>query len=391
MPIVSFGGRANTDLAVDCPDAASLTRAYQAVVDAYHVRVLDFDIEGAALQDASAVRRQAEAAHTLEAAAAAHHQPLDLWLTLPVDTNGLQGNAVAVIDAMLRAGVSISGVNVMAMDFSVVPPKGGSLLGEVEDAATAARHQVGDEFHRFGVDMTVTQAWQHMGITVMLGQNDVAGEHFAVADAQGLARFAAAVRLRRVSFWSLNRDRQCGSNFAQIGVNSNTCSGTPQAALAFSRLFSQFGASALQAGASATAPPAPVTDPANAPFPLWTPTAPYATGYKVVRQGYIYQAKWYNSGQDPTAQVQYAWQSPWELLGPVLATDRAAAPIVPAGSDYPDWVGWQSYIAGNRVLFAGLPYEAKWANSGISPADEAADPTGSPWKPLFSIPGEPTG
>jgi hypothetical protein len=36
-----------------------------------------------------------------------------------------------------------------------------------------------------------------------------------------------------------------------------------------------------------------------------------------VENGEIYQAKWYNTGDDPSAQVQFAWQTPWELLGSV--------------------------------------------------------------------------
>jgi chitinase len=391
LPIVSFGGRANTDLSVACQDTGALTRAYQAVIAAYHLRIIDLDVEGAALGDFSAVQRQAAAVHAIEAAAATAHQPLGVWLTLPVEPSGLQDNALAVVDAMLRAGVSITGVNVMAMDFSASPPSGHSMIGEVEDAATAAQRQVADRFHRYGVEMSGTDAWQHMGVTVMIGQNDVQGQRFTVGDAQGLARFATAVRLGRLSFWSLNRDRQCGSAFARVGVNSNTCSGTAQGALAFSHTFSQFNSSAVRAGTPSDAPPPVVTDPAKAPYPLWSPTVPYALAYKVVRQGYVYQAKWYNSGQDPMAQVQYSWQSPWELLGPVLPTDHAPAVSVPPGSDYPDWSPSSLYRSGDRVLFHALPYEAKWASQGASPADEAADPYGSPWKPLFSFPGEPTG
>ena len=39
-----------------------------------------------------------------------------------------------------------------------------------------------------------------------------------------------------------------------------------------------------------------VDDPAHVPFPIWNPAASYPTGYKIVREGYVYQAKWYNTG-----------------------------------------------------------------------------------------------
>jgi len=87
--------------------------------------------------------------------------------------------------------------------------------------------------------------------------------------------------------------------------------------------------------------------------------------------------------------VQYSWQSPWELLGPVLPGDHAQAlPKLPAGT-YPAWSRMTSYKAGTEVLFRRLPYVSKWDNQGVSPAAAASDPGGSPWKPLFRIPGEP--
>jgi chitinase len=46
-------------------------------------------------------------------------------------------------------------------------------------------------------------------------------------------------------------------------------------------------------------------------------------------------------------------------------------------------------VAGDKVLFGGLGYEAKWDNQGVSPSTSANDPTGSAWRPLYTIPGEP--
>ena len=94
----------------------------------------------------------------------------------------------------------------------------------------------------------------------------------------------------------------------------------------------------------------------------------YPLGYKVVENGEIYQAKWYNTGDDPQAQVQYSWQSPWELLGPVVPGEGHAPVIVSAAGSYPAWS--QGRVpAGGKVLYQGLPYQAKWSNQGVSPAD----------------------
>jgi chitinase len=65
-------------------------------------------------------------------------------------------------------------------------------------------------------------------------------------------------------------------------------------------------------------------------------------------------------------------------------------PTLPAGT-YPAWSVGTQYAVGDRVLYQGLPYQAKWINQGTSPASESTDPSGSPWKALYSIPGEPSG
>ena len=210
-----------------------------------------------------------------------------------------------------------------------------------------------------------------------------------MADAKGLTRFASGNGLGRVSMWSLNRDSQCGSSFAVTGVMSTTCSGVAQSRLEFSSVFSQLNGTFGAASDGRLVTPAVDTNPADAPYPEWQPAESYQTGYKVVREGYIYQAKWYNQGQDPATQVQYTWQTPWLLVGPVVTGDHAPAlPTLPAGT-YPAWSATQSYVAGDQVLLDGLPYQAKWSSLGASPADEAVDPSSSPWQPLFSIPGEP--
>ncbi len=50
------------------------------------------------------------------------------------------------------------------------------------------------------------------------------------------------------------------------------------------------------------------------------------------------------------------------------------------------------YSAGDKVLYQGLPYQAKWMpNQECSPATESSDPSGSAWKALYRTPGEPAG
>jgi chitodextrinase len=386
--IVSFGGQANTSLDVACATAASLTSAYQSVISAYNLTTIDLDIEGAALDNYAAEQRRAQAIAALEKA----DPKLSVWLTLPVEPSGLQDNALSVIQSMLRDRVSIAGVNVMTMDFST-PPGTGSTMGQLaEKALSGAAGQLATLYPEYGIHLRAQQIWQRLGATVMIGQNDIQGENFTVSDAQTLASFASRNHLGRISMWSINRDSQCGSSFPETGMLSNTCSGTAQSGLQFSQVFGKFqGSTVVSSSAGEVQPAVADTNPADAPYPQWSATASYPLGYKVVENGEIYQAKWYNSGDDPSAQVQYAWQTPWELLGPVLPGDHAPSiATLPAGT-YPAWSVGAQYQAGDQVLYQGLPYQAKWSNQGVSPATESSDPAGSPWEALYSIPGEPAG
>ncbi len=387
---ISFGGRNGTDLAAACTRPAALEKAYTTVLSHYKVSVADFDVEGAALADAAAVQRRAVALAAVQRSYRAHHRSLQVWLTLPSTSRGLSPEAMSVVNAMLRHRVLLSGVNIMAMDFPAPPRAGGTMFGLVRQAALATDSQLRADLGRFGAKLSPEQVWQRLGVTVMIGQNDVPGEVFTTADATRLVAFATRNGLGRLSMWSLNRDSQCGQGYGVTGVLSDTCSGTYQAAQAFSTAFSHLGrvlASTPVNGGIRVAQPD--TNPANALYPLWTPMAGYEAGYKVVRDGFIYQSKWYNSAQDPAQTYPNAYADPWELLGPVLPSDHAPKlPVLPAGT-YPAWGPGSAYQAGARVLYQGLPYQAKWYNRATSPGQEASDPFGSPWAPLFTLPGEP--
>ena len=385
--IVSFGGGAHTSIDVACPTAAALTAAYQSVISRYHLTAIDLDIEGRALANVAAGGRRARAIASLERA----NPRLKVWLTLPVETSGLRDNALSVITSLLRAHATFSGVNIMTMDFSVPPGRGSTMAQDAQDALQATEGQLAALFPRYGIHLLPQQIWQRLGATVMIGQNDVTGENFTVSDARALAAFAVKSHLGRVSMWSINRDSQCGSSFPEIGVHSNTCSGSAQSSLEFAHIFASLqGSVTASPDADGIQLAVADTNPADAPFPQWAPNASYPLGYKVTEAGEIYQALWYNNGQDPAAQ-QGMSQGPWELLGPVLPGDHGPHIARLRSGTYPAWSLSAQYQASDKVLYGGLPYRAKWSNQGISPASESTDPSGSPWEAMFGIPGEPAG
>jgi chitinase len=385
-PIVSFGGQAHTSLQVACTNPVALATAFTSVINRYQLSTIDLDVEGAALNNFAANVRLAEAMGAIQASST--HHGLAVWLTVPVEPSGLQQTAISLITTMLRHHVAIAGVNVLAMDFSSDSPSL-NMLGSVENALTNTHQQLGPLFDQFGIRLHSKTLWNRMGATVQIGQNNQANQVFTLSDAHGLDAFARQSGLGRVSVWSLNRDSNCGSEYATTGVLSNICSGVAEQNLGFSKAFAQL-AGTTQVGSPGLFSIRPDLNAADSPYPQWNSYEDYVSGYKVVRDGYIYQAKWYNQGTDPAVPTQFQYQSPWLQIGPVLPGSHAPKlPTLPTGT-FPSWSATTNYVAGTFVLFNNLPYEAKWDNEDASPADAQLDPAASPWLPLYTIPGEPT-
>jgi chitinase len=381
--IVSFGGQAHTHLSMACRTPTALASAYQQVIQAYGQRIVDFDIEGPALASPAATLRRAEALSIVARA----DRGLAIWVTLPATPTGLSDPGIAVVRQLLLHHVPIAGVNVMTMDFTSTP---GGMVGTIERSLTDAHAQLTTLFGQYRIRLNAHQIWNHMGMTFQIGQNNMLGERVSTQQAAQLVAWARSQAIGRVSFWSLNRDAPCAASLANEPIYSNTCSDAQSAPLAFSSEIEHLVPASVQRTHGLIELNTTVsTNPANAPFPIWNASFPYPAGYKVVWNGYIYEAKWYNQGQQPTQQFEYAYETPWELLGPVLATDHAPKlPTLPPGAD-PTWQPTVTYQPGQVVEFEGLPYQAKWANQAQSPASAMVDPSISPWQPLWTYPGEP--
>jgi chitinase len=390
--IVSFGGQANKELALTCEKQADLEKAYRQVIRRYGADTVDFDIEGAALANAEANVRRAKAVKAVQDDIRSGGGRLAVWITLPVTPQGLLPDAIAVIRTMVAAKVDVAGVNIMAMDFGV-PEAKKDMLGAVEDSMEATQSQLGA---LLGRDMTESERWGRLGVTVMIGQNDVDAERFTTAHAKELVRFAREKGLARLSTWSLNRDEQCGATFAVVGTHSDLCSGVVQKSGEFGDIFAGLRGTARSKSAVETpttalpsAAGAVKDDPARSPYPIWLPEKAYREGYKVVWHQAVYVAKWYTIGTTPDAQNLDPGDAPWRLLGPVLSTDRPPSiPKLPKGT-HPEWNEEKTYRAGAKVLHEGLPYRASWFTQGDVPGEGGPAGSPSPWVPLFKEPGAP--
>ncbi len=385
---VSFGGQRNQELALTCKNIDTLKAAYQEVVDRYTVDTIDLDLEGDGLNDTDAMKRRATAIALLQQQKRAAKQNLAVWLTLPVSPQGLSVEGTNAIAAMLAAKVDVSGINVMTMDYGNSKDKNDTMEQASEKALNETHRQLGILYKQAGINLNSATLWRKIGTTVMIGQNDTSDEIVTLDDATTLNTFATQQGLGRMSMWSANRDIPCGDNYVDTKIVSDSCSGVKQGKYAFAQTLSKDFTGTLQQNAAvvttqdADASIQTPDDPNTSPYEIWDETSSYLTGTKVVWHHNVYQAKWWTRGEMPDNPVLQSWQTPWQLLGPVLPGEKPIPqPTLPAGT-YPDWSGTDIYQAGQRVLLNGVPYQAKWWNQGQSPEAASANPDASPWTPL---------
>ncbi|MFZ4732725.1 MAG: cellulose binding domain-containing protein, partial [Pirellulales bacterium] len=259
--MVSLGGAAGQTLAQSYAarglGAAALATAYGSMVDTLKLTKVDFDIEGAAITEAATLKLQMDAIALVQKT----RPGLGVWLTLPVLPQGLTQDGVNAVKIALVAGVKVDGVNVMAMDYgdSAAPPAAKSMGEYAIDAANATFAQMTALFTSRGQ----TFGWNQLGVTPMIGVNDVTSEVFTLQDADRVEIFARAKGLGMIGMWSINRD-----NPGPTGQLSNTAAGIPTLpAGGFSIAWGDYGSDPVIAGANN-----PVTPPVAPPAPLPTIT-----------------------------------------------------------------------------------------------------------------------
>lgn len=233
--IVSFGGAAGSELANTCTTPGALAAQYQAVIDRYGIRDLDFDIEGADQGNLPSLNRRFQAIRRLQAAGRRTGKPIQVSLTLPVMPTGLTHDGVRAVNLAIRAGVNVGVVNVMAMDYYDPSLDYRGHMGDLAIKAASATHR---QLARLYPRKDAAAVWRMVGITPMIGVNDDNKEIFTTLNAKQMTAFAKTKRIGRIAMWSANRDRRCPtpSQWAQ-----NTCSGVSQTPWGFSKIFGTFG------------------------------------------------------------------------------------------------------------------------------------------------------
>ena len=121
-----------------------------------------------------------------------------------------------------------------------------------------------------------------------------------------------------------------------------------------------------------------------ATYPQWSPTQVYLGGDKVTWNGINWEARWWTQGEEPGKSEV------WKNLGPADGN--------PDPTSYPTWNPTQVYYGGDRVVWNGYIWEAKWWTLGEEPGTTGEEGV---WKqigpagptvptvstPVFSVPG----
>jgi chitinase len=125
-------------------------------------------------------------------------------------------------------------------------------------------------------------------------------------------------------------------------VVNNNCSGVEQESGQFAKVLSAGSTTISNTNApdlaTAVAPsdhrgPSSVTAETatspNSPYPQWRRRREYDTGAHVVWGNVVYEAKWGTRGDDPKADPDNVWETPWELIDSSSVVVIAPATTVP--------------------------------------------------------------
>ncbi|GGP22417.1 carbohydrate-binding protein [Silvimonas iriomotensis] len=382
--IISFGGADGTYLEAVCT-ATQMANLIAGILQTTGVRAIDFDVEGAQLGKGNLNTVRNAAILQLQQ----RYPSLYVSLTLPVAQNGLESDGLAVVQSAALAGVNVSVVNLMTMDYCDSNCGISNMGKAATGSATAAYNQLKSVFP----GKTSSELWGMIGITPMIGVNDDPSEVFSTNDASTVAGFARQNGIGLLSYWALQRDR--------AGTGSkDDYSDTTQTGFQFLHMFQ----AAQTGGSTATPTPTPVPTPVPTPQPAPSPTpAPtpggacytawnantaYLGGALVSEAGVNYKANWWTQGNNPATNSGPAGSGqPWSVAGacqgaatvPPPATQPTPAPAPSAGT-CPVWQDGGSYAVGAVVSFNGKNYTALVTQTDYAGANWNPAATPSLWK-----------
>ncbi|GAA4253019.1 carbohydrate-binding protein [Dactylosporangium darangshiense] len=221
--IVSFGGWSGNKLGEKCTSASALAGAYQKVINAYNLKAIDVDIEATEFSNATVRQRVISALKTVKA----NNPGIKTFVTFGTTPTGPDSAGIDLINKGAATGLDNDGWTIMPFDF-------GGHTGTMGAASVSAADGLKNAVKSaYGYSDAV--AYTKIGISSMNGKTDESDETVTIADFQTILSYAQQHHLARLTFWSINRDRACGS-----GSDADACSGVSQAAYAYTKILVQY-------------------------------------------------------------------------------------------------------------------------------------------------------
>jgi hypothetical protein len=222
--VVSFGGYSGAKLGEHCSSASALAGAYQKVINAYHLKAIDIDIEATEASTASVRQRVIDALKIVRT----NNPGIKEYVTFGTTPSGPDSDGNDLISKGAAAGLTVDGWTVMPFDF-------GSHSGSMGSASVSAAEGLKAKVKSaYGYSDSV--AYAHIGISSMNGKTDESDETVSLTDFQTILGYAQQHHIARLTFWSINRDRQCPSGTSA----GDSCSGVSQSAYAYTKVFVQY-------------------------------------------------------------------------------------------------------------------------------------------------------
>ncbi|MGP3981965.1 RICIN domain-containing protein [Streptomyces sp. KR80] len=220
--VPSIGGWSGNKLGPNCSTPEALAGAYQKVIDAYNLKVIDVDIENTdEFENATVQDRILTALKIVKQ----NNPGLKTILTFGTSTSGpgWWGNRLIEQASALQADIDV--FTIMPFDFG----GGADMYGNTVNATEGLKAKLKSTF-----GWSDATAYAHIGISGMNGLSDQQ-ELTSPETWTKIRDWANSQRIARLSFWSVNRDRPCPNG----GVTSN-CSGIDQSNWQFTKITAGF-------------------------------------------------------------------------------------------------------------------------------------------------------
>ncbi len=221
--VVSFGGWSGDKLGEKCSSAAALAGAYQKVINAYHLKAIDIDIENTEFGSSTVRQRVVNAVKTVRA----NNAGLKTYITFGTTPTGPDSTGRDLLNKGAAAGLANDGWVVMPFDF-------GGHTGSMGQASVNAAEGLRSALQS-AYGYSSATAYTHLGISSMNGKTDEADETVSTGDFETILGYAQQHHIARLTFWSVNRDRACSSS-----LDADSCSGVSQSAYAYTKIFVRY-------------------------------------------------------------------------------------------------------------------------------------------------------